>query len=76
MDAAELVAAQDGAVGRDAQGEAAPWHLLVTLGDRLSTLTCARDATRDFAPPRVVDGHRVQVQLTRNDVVRLSVGPR
>ena len=57
---------------------AEPWHLLVPVGDRLLTQTFDRTRAADFAAARQVgegrdDERRVEVLLTRNDVVRIGV---
>lgn len=53
----------------------APWHLLLAVGDRLLTQTFDRTRAADFAEARQAGDRRVELLLTRNDVVRLGVRP-
>ncbi|HEX4189378.1 MAG TPA: hypothetical protein VHZ06_00175 [Marmoricola sp.] len=71
LEIASLVRAQPAAGGQHPEE---PWHLLLPFADQLATQVFDRDALAGFAKPRVVDGHRVALQCTRNDVVRLAIG--
>ncbi len=61
---------RDAYEGRDPD----PWHLLLPFPDHVATQVFDRTRVSGFAEPRIIEGHRVQLLLARDDVVRIGIG--
>lgn len=73
VDAAELVRRHvEGPLHYDGRG-VRPWHVLMPFADRRRALVVHRTALASFAPPRIVDGHRVAWRAIHGDVFHLTI---